>query len=88
LIQALAAAIKARRTELQMTQEALALQIDIDRPFVTLLEGGKKQPSLSVLWRLASGLQMTAAELAAYVDEHLARLQHPAGSAATIEVKI
>ena len=81
LIQALAAAIKARRDELHMTQEALALQIDLDRPFVTLLEAGKKQPSVSVLWRLASGLQMTAAELAVCIDKRLAQLKTPPGSA-------
>ena len=88
LIQALAAAIKARRCELQLTQEALALQIDIDRPFVTLLEAGKKQPSLSVLWQLASGLQMTAAQLADCVDQHLVRLQTlPGSTKRKLEVK-
>jgi len=43
------------------------------------MESGKKQPSVSVLWRLASGLQMTVAELAACVDERIDRLQNPPG---------
>lgn len=77
LIQAFASAIKARRLQLGMTQEVLAGQIELDRPFVTLMEAGSKQPTVSVMWRLASGLQLTASELAALVDERFARLQNP-----------
>jgi len=80
LIQALSAVIKARRLELNLTQEELAGQIDLDRPFITLMESGKKQPTVSVLWRLAGGLQLTVAELAARVDERLARLQTAPGA--------
>ena len=79
LIQALATTIKARRLELKLTQEALAGLVDLDRPFITLMESGKKQPTVSVLWRLATGLEMTVAELAASVDERLDRLQNPPG---------
>ena len=80
LIQALSATIKARRLELNLTQEALAGQVDLDRPFITLIESGKKQPTVSVLWRLAGGLQMTVAELATCVDERLGRLQNLPGT--------
>lgn len=80
LIQALSATIKARRLELNLTQEALAGQVELDRPFITLMEAGKKQPTVSVLWRLASGLQMTVAELAASVDERLERLHNQPGT--------
>lgn len=73
LISAFAAAIKARRLELGLTQEDLAGRIEIDRPFITLMESATKQPSISVLWRLASGLDLTVSELAASVDQHLAR---------------
>ena len=75
LIQALSAVIKARRLELNLTQEALAGQVDLDRPYITLMEAAKKQPTVSVLWRLAAGLQMTVAELATAVDERLAHMQ-------------
>jgi len=51
LISAFAAAIKARRLELGLTQEDLAGRIEIDRPFITLMESATKQPSISVLWR-------------------------------------
>jgi transcriptional regulator with XRE-family HTH domain len=77
LIQALATTIKARRLELNLTQEALAGLVDLDRPYITLMEAAKKQPTVSVLWRLAGGLQMTVPELTASVDERLARMQAP-----------
>jgi len=69
LIKAFSAALRARRLELGMTQEDLAGVIELDRPYITLMEAGTKQPSLSVLWRLALGLRLTAAELAKRVDE-------------------
>lgn len=77
LIRAFSAAIKARRLDLELTQEDLAGRIDLDRPYITLLEAGSKQPTISVLWRIATGLEMTVAELAALVDERLAMLPAP-----------
>ena len=60
-----------------LTQEDLAGAIKLDRPYITLIESGAKQPSLSVVWRLAAGLQITMSELATLVDVQLARLQSP-----------
>jgi transcriptional regulator with XRE-family HTH domain len=74
LIEALAATIKARRNELGMTQEDLAGAIDIDRPYITLMESARKQPTLSVLWRVAEGLDLTAAELMTEVDARYRKL--------------
>jgi transcriptional regulator with XRE-family HTH domain len=74
LIRAFSAAIKARRLELQLTQEDLAGRIELDRPYITLLEAGAKQPTISVLWRIATGLDLTVSELAALVDKRLVGL--------------
>jgi transcriptional regulator with XRE-family HTH domain len=74
LILAFSAAIKSRRLEMQLTQEDLAGRIEIDRPYITALEAGTKQPTISVLWRIAFGLELTVAELSALVDKRLARL--------------
>jgi transcriptional regulator with XRE-family HTH domain len=48
-----------------------------------MLEAGRKQPTLSVLWRIAGGLQLSAGDLAKRVDEQLARARRlrPAGRA-------
>jgi transcriptional regulator with XRE-family HTH domain len=75
LIRAFSAAIKSRRLEMQLTQEDLAGRIELDRPYITLLEAGTKQPTISVLWRIAMGLDLTVSELAALVDKRLARLE-------------
>lgn len=71
LIRAFSAAIKSQRLALKLTQEDLAGRIDLDRPYITLLEAGTKQPTISVLWRIASGLDLTVSELAALVDKRL-----------------
>ena len=75
MIRAFSAAIKARRLDLQLTQEDLAGRIELDRPYITLLEAGTKQPTISVLWRIARGLELTVAELASLVDGRLVRLR-------------
>ncbi len=73
LIEALATEIKARRNELGLTQEGLANAVDLDRPYVTLLESAKKQPTISVVWLLARGLELSASELVKRVETRYAR---------------
>jgi len=69
LIAALGVEIKARRTELNLTQEDVAGRMDsIDRPFISLIEVGRKQPTISVLHALADALELRFEELAARVD--------------------
>jgi transcriptional regulator with XRE-family HTH domain len=58
-MEALALEIKTRRRELDLTQEDLAGRMDLDRPYLSLIEVGKKQPTLSVLLRIANGLDLT-----------------------------
>lgn len=52
----LAKDIKAARRAAGMSQEALALQADVDRTYVSQLERGIANPSLFVLYRLANVL--------------------------------
>ena len=52
----LAALIKERRAELGLSQEALALEADIDRTFVSQIERGVGNPSLRILCALADRL--------------------------------
>lgn len=47
------------RVEAGWTQEQLAFEADIDRTFVGMLESGKRQPSLSVIFALAKALRVT-----------------------------
>jgi transcriptional regulator with XRE-family HTH domain len=69
LISALAVEIKVRRRELGLTQEDLAGRCELDRPYLSLLEVGKKQPTISVLLLLATGLDLSLAEFATRIEK-------------------
>ena len=58
-MQALAIEIKVRREQLGFTQEDLVGSAGLGRPYISLIEVGKKQPTLSVLLRLAQGLDLS-----------------------------
>ncbi len=68
LINALAVEIKARRLELEFSQEELAARMDVDRPYLSLMEVGKKQPTISVLFRIAVALDLTFEQFAGRVE--------------------
>jgi transcriptional regulator with XRE-family HTH domain len=74
LLEALGLVLKERRLELGLTQEDVAGEAEIDRPFVTLIEGARKQPTVSVFWKLAGALQLGPGELASRVDERYLQL--------------
>lgn len=52
-----------------MTQEDVAGAAELDRPFITMIEAAKKQPTVSVLWRLAVALQLSPADFVERVDQ-------------------
>ena len=58
LIRALGVELKVCRLERGLTQEDLAARADLDRPYITLIEAARKQPTLSVLYRLAAALEL------------------------------
>jgi len=68
LINALGVEIKARRNELEFSQEELASRMDVDRPYLSLIEVGKKQPTISVLFRLAIALDLSFEEFAKRIE--------------------
>ena len=80
LINALATEIKLRRRALGFSQEDLAGHCQLDRPYISLIEVGRKQPTLSVLLRLADGLQYSLAQFMQLVQERYA-LERAATSA-------
>jgi transcriptional regulator with XRE-family HTH domain len=55
--------VRRRRTEIGLTQENLALEIHIDRTYVSGIERGRRNPTLSVISTLAEGLNTTASGL-------------------------
>ncbi len=59
----LARNIIARRKALNMSQEKLALQAGVDRTYVSQLERGIANPSISILCRIAEILQCRMQDL-------------------------
>jgi len=59
----LAEKIKARRTELNISQEKLAEKCDFDRTYISLLERSKRNLSFSNLKKLCDGLEISLSDL-------------------------
>ena len=56
-------AIRARRLALGLSQEQLAMQCGFDRTYISMLERGIRNPSLTNLLRLAEGLKTSVSKL-------------------------
>jgi len=61
-------AIKKQREELELTQEKLAECCGFDRTYISMLERGKRNPSLLNLLKLATGLQTSVSKLTEVYD--------------------
>lgn len=55
--------VRARRQELGLSQEELAHKASIARAYIGSLESGERNPSLDTVARLASALDVDAADL-------------------------
>lgn len=65
LMRAFASEVKARRAAIGISQEELAHRSDVNRTFIGRLELASTQPSLSVLLKIAVGLETGLPELVA-----------------------
>lgn len=59
------------RKKAELSQEELALGADIQRNFVSLLELGKKQPTITTLFKLAVALKCNPATIVQMVADEL-----------------
>jgi transcriptional regulator with XRE-family HTH domain len=74
LIEALAVEVKACRLALKLTQEDLADRAELDRPYISLIEVGRKQPTISVLYRIAAALELEFGEFCSRIDTRYKKL--------------
>ena len=51
------------RLKAGLTQEQLALEADIRRTFVSVLELGQQQPSITTIFKFATALKIPASEI-------------------------
>jgi transcriptional regulator with XRE-family HTH domain len=66
---ALGLAVKARRSELELTQEQLANDTELHQRWISNVETGKRNPSYASLRRLAAGLELPTADLIARAEQ-------------------
>lgn len=71
LVAAFAAALRDLRVDAGISQEELAGRADVSVRYISLLETGRRQPSLSALAALSLGLGMPMGELASAIEERL-----------------
>ena len=60
---AFGANVRSARSQLGLSQEDLALEVDIDRTYISGIERGIRNPSLDVIVRLAEHLKTTSSKL-------------------------
>ncbi len=59
--------LRKHRKSVGLSQEALALACDLDRTYISLLERGKRQPSLTTIFQLAEGLEIAPEKIVAEI---------------------
>ena len=70
--QAFGVVLRELREQRGFTQEAFALECDVDRTFVGLMERGQRQPTLTTLFRLAGPLNLRPSALLRRVEALIA----------------
>jgi len=71
LAKAFGRVLRAHRIERGLTQEQLALETEIRRNYVSMLELGQHQPTLTMLFRLSAVLGCRPSDLIIQVEEIL-----------------
>ena len=59
------------RQEASLSQEELGFEADLRRTYVSVLELGQQQPSLTTILKLSKALNLTASEIMAMVEAEL-----------------
>lgn len=71
LISVYSKTLKLLREEKSISQEKLAFKVSLHPTYISLLERGKRQPSLSVIFRIAKELGYLPSDFIKLVEENL-----------------
>lgn len=63
--------LRRQRKALGFSQEALALEAGIQRNYVSLIELGRNQPTITIVFKLAEALGVQPARLVEMVEEEM-----------------
>lgn len=64
--------LRSLRKRAGLSQEQLALEAGVERNFVSLIERGVNQPTIRVIFKLATALRVRPSEILSAVEQHLA----------------
>lgn len=65
--------LREERVKKGLTQEGLGFEAGIRRTYVSILELGQQQPSLTTIFKVAKALDLTSAELVGLVEQRVAQ---------------
>jgi len=68
---AFATLLRELRTKKKVSQENLAFLSGLDRTYISLLERGKRQPTLTSLFSISKALDMTLVEFTTALEEKI-----------------
>lgn len=71
VIHAFGQVLREARQHKGWSQQTLAYESEVDRAFISLLESGRKQPSLTTIWALATALGTPVSVLLQQVEGKL-----------------
>ena len=60
--------LRALRVERGLSQEALALEAGVQRNYVSLIERGVNQPTITIIFKLAAALAMKPSQVIEHVE--------------------
>lgn len=69
LVKAFGQVLRETRKKCGISQEALALICGLDRTFISLLERGQRQPTLSSIFSIAEALEIQPSKMLENVEE-------------------
>ncbi len=66
---ALSIVLRHNRNKVGYSQEELAYRSNLDRTYISLLERGKRNPTLNVLFSISAALDISASELIRQIED-------------------
>ncbi len=72
-VKAFGAVLRRQRKAVGLSQEALALEAGLQRNYVSLMELGRNQPTITTIFKLAISLQIKPAKFVQLVDDEISQ---------------
>jgi transcriptional regulator with XRE-family HTH domain len=68
---ALGRALRRLRRAAGLSQEQLGLEADVQRNFISLIETGQNQPTITIIFKLSQALGLKASDLVAEAEQEM-----------------